>query len=363
MRTLLALARKDLRILTRVRSGMFFTFVWPVIVAILFGAVFAGQSQSTPRAIRVVVVDEDNSDQSAAFVQRLEASRDFAIQRATMSEAEPLVRRGRQAAYIVLQPGFGAAAQRGVGNSSARIRIGSDPGRQAETWMIEGLLMKHALGDQVTWRPLQIEKSGVSGQRLRPANGFDVTFPQGVMWAILGCVMSFAIGLVSERVHGTFIRLQTAPITRTQILGGKALACFVSISIVQIALFTLGAFGFGVAVSSLPLLVMACVSASLGFVGFMMLIAGLGRTEQAASAAGWAMLMPMTLFGGGMMPQFIMPPWMQTAGNASPVKWAILGLEGAMWRGFSFGEMVLPCAVLLAFGGICFAVGVRGLRS
>ena len=61
----------------------------------------------------------------------------------------------------------------------------------------------------------------------------------------------------------------------------------------------------------------------------MMMIAGLGRTEQAVAGAGWAMLMPMTMFGGGMMPQFIMPAWMQTVGNVSPVKWAILGFEGA----------------------------------
>ena len=29
---------------------MFFTFVWPLVVAILFGVVFADQGQSTPRA-------------------------------------------------------------------------------------------------------------------------------------------------------------------------------------------------------------------------------------------------------------------------------------------------------------------------
>ena len=45
--------------------------------------------------------------------------------------------------------------------------------------------------------------------------------------------------------------------------------------------------------------------------------------------------MPMTMLGGGMIPQFVMPPWMLTVGNISPVKWAILGLEGAMWRNFT----------------------------
>ena len=120
---------------------------------------------------------------------------------------------------------------------------------------------------------------------------------------------------------------------------------------------------FGIRIDSYPLLVVACVCASLSFVGFMMMIAGLGRTEQAAAGAGWAMLMPMTMFGGGMMPQFIMPGWMQTIGNLSPVKWAILAFEGAVWRGFTPSEMLLPCVILLGFGAVCFAIGVRGLRE
>ena len=160
----------------------------------------------------------------------------------------------------------------------------------------------------------------------------------------------------------TFVRLQTAPITRFDILAGKALACFAATSTLQVALVMIGVVGFGIR-PSYPMLALACLSASAGFVGLMMMVAGLGRTEQSASGAGWAMLMPMTLFGGGMMPQFIMPAWMQTVGHASPVKWAILAMEGAVWRRFSLTEMLLPCGILLAFGTVCFAIGVRALRD
>ena len=126
---------------------------------------------------------------------------------------------------------------------------------------------------------------------------------------------------------------------------------------------TIGVGGFGLRPSSVALLALACVSAAAGFVGFMMMVAGLGKTEQAVGGAGWAVLMPMALFGGAMMPQFVMPGWMQTAGNASPIKWAILAIEGALWRGFTLAEMVLPCGILLGFGAVCFAVGVAGLRE
>jgi ABC-2 type transport system permease protein len=419
MQTILALARKDLRVLTRVKSGLFFTFVWPLVVAILFGVVFGGQAPSTPRAIRIVAVDEDDTDGSHAFLKALEQSGDFTVDRAPRAEAETLVRRGQRAAYVVIKRGFGAASERMFYGAPRELEIGNDPARTAEAGVIEGLLTKHAVSDFQTlfsdprrsrrmvsdaladlgpatngsatapiarflgeldaflstpaaqspdaggagWQPLRVSKTAVARERIGPSNGFDITFPQGIMWGIIGCVMSFAIGLVSERVHGTFVRLQTAPLTRTQILAGKALACFTAMTLLQIAMVAIGVIGFNVRPSSYALLALACASAGLGFVGFMMMVAGLGRTEQAAGGAGWAMLMPMTLFGGGMMPQFVMPPWMQTVGNVSPVKWTILAIEGAIWRNFTFAEMITPCLILLGFGALCFAIGVRGLRE
>jgi ABC-2 type transport system permease protein len=95
----------------------------------------------------------------------------------------------------------------------------------------------------------------------------------------------------------------------------------------------------------------------------MMMISSFGKSEQAVAGAGWALLMPMAMLGGAMVPQFLMPSWMLTLSNISPIKWAILGLEGAVWRGFSASEMLLPVAVLLSFGGVCFLIGVRGLRD
>ena len=54
-----------------------------------------------------------------------------------------------------------------------------------------------------------------------------------------------------------------------------------------------------------------------------------------------------------------MPSWMQALSHVSPVKWAILAMEGAVWRGFSFNEMLLPCGILVGVGLLCFAIGVR----
>jgi ABC-2 type transport system permease protein len=93
------------------------------------------------------------------------------------------------------------------------------------------------------------------------------------------------------------------------------------------------------------------------------LIASLGKTEQTASGAGWAILMPMSMLGGAMVPQFVMPQWMQTLGMVSPIRWVVLAIEGGIWRQFTLAEMVMPCAILIAVGMACFVLGTRGLRE
>lgn len=420
MKQVIALALKDLRLMPRNKAGMFFTFAWPIVLMVLFGFAFGGRGAGEePGKVRIAVVDEDGTPGSAAFLKKLEAS--FELTPMTRSDAENAVRRGQRSGLIVVVKGFGEASERMFYGAPKQIELGVDPARIAEAGMIEGLLMKHAAADmqkvftdpaasarmadqalagmptdpaaaaqvapvqrflgelktfvatpgsqgapgapQAEWEPLKITSTAVARERRPgPDNAFDVTFPQGIVWGLIGCVMTFGISLVVERTHGTLVRLRMAPLTRAQILGGKALACFVTIMIVEVILLAV-AFGFGVRPSSMPMLALAGVSAAVCFVGFMMLVASLGKTEQTASGAGWAILMPMSMLGGAMVPQFVMPQWMQTVGMISPIRWVILAIEGGIWRQFTLSEMLLPCAILISVGVACFAAGTRGLRE
>ena len=213
------------------------------------------------------------------------------------------------------------------------------------------------------WRPLDIAVTSVERQRQGPANGFQITFPQGMQWGILGCMMSFAISLAVERSRGTLTRLLMSPAPSWTLLAGKGLACYTAILIVETALAIIGAAFFGVRPGSPGLLVLALLIVPLAFVGLMMLVASLGRTEEAASGAGWALMMPMSMLGGGMIPLAVMPAWIQPFSYISPVRWAIISYEGAIWRGFSLAEMAVPCAILIGIGAVAFAIGARRFQT
>jgi ABC-2 type transport system permease protein len=57
-----------------------------------------------------------------------------------------------------------------------------------------------------------------------------------------------------------------------------------------------------------------------------------------------------------------MPPWLTTVSAFSPVRWAIVALEGALWRGASWGELAMPMLSLCALGAVSFALAAQVLR-
>ncbi len=191
---------------------------------------------------------------------------------------------------------------------------------------------------------------------------WDISFPSAMLWGVVGTAAGFAVSLVREQTIGTLARLRAAPISAAQLLASKALACFLTM-LACLGLMTAIGYAVGLRVDSVPLYLLAVFCTSLGFVGIMMLLSTLGRTEQAVGGAGWAILVIMCMIGGGMIPLAFMPSFMQTLSHFSPVKWGILTLEGAIWRGFSLTEMLAPCAIMLAYGGVCFLLGLWMMRS
>lgn len=204
--------------------------------------------------------------------------------------------------------------------------------------------------------------ASTAAQSVLPDNRYAAAFPLGIMWGILGCTATFGLSLVVERTRGTLLRLRTAPITRAQILAGKAGACLLTAFSLGLVLFALAYVLFGVTPQSIGALLMALASIAVAFVGLMMLLSVCGSTEQAASGIIWTVLLAFAMIGGGMVPRFLMPDWLQRIGDVSPVRWSLVAMEGAVWRGYGMADMAGPCAILVGTGLILFAGGSYAFR-
>ncbi len=423
MGKIITLALKDLRLLFRDKSGAFFVFFFPLIFAVFFGVIFSGGGGTG--SIPIALVDEDSTRQSIDFARKLTDAEGLEVIQTDRQEAELLVKRGKKAAYIILKNGFGEAVKNPFLGENNVIEIGVDPSRKAEAAMLEGMLTglymesmvktftdpslmreriaewrrnfldlpdssraelaylnrffdrldsamaeleKNETADTVaadegqTWQPVTFDLHEVTVQREGPKNSFEVTFPQAIVWAMIGCAAAFGIGLVVERTRGTLVRLRMAPLTLSHILGGKGLACLSAIMIVGVMLMLVFSTVLGVRPASYAFLLLALLSSGVCFVGIMMMLSVLGKTEASAGGVGWAVLLVMAMLGGGMIPLFFMPSWMRAVSSVSPVKWVVLTLEGAVWRGFSPILMFEYCALLVGIGAVFFIIGSRIFR-
>ncbi|HOP05910.1 MAG TPA: ABC transporter permease [candidate division Zixibacteria bacterium] len=440
MKAIMSLAAKDMRLLFRDRFAMFWVIVFPLLMATFFGSLYSTGGGSA-RAIKLIVVDEDQSDFSKAMVAQLNKSEAVQILECPLDSAVTIVRRGKAVAYLHLLPGLGKWESL-FESDSARIRAGIDPARKAEAAYLRGVLMqswftamqssffnpeaaveklpvylesmrrdtslsgeqKAVLGDfynslyklmaetdtgvfasgsvsdtvpgdttvqnatgdayeDPMFKGPKVEIVAVTTEREGPRSSWEITFPQSLIWALIGVVASFAVTIVTERTRGTMIRLQLAPITRAHVLAGKGMACLLFCLGASVLLLGLGRLVFGIRTPDPLMLFAAILAGSLCFVGIMMLISVLGKTEQAVSGAGWAILLIMSMIGGGMVPIMFMPGWLVPISNFSPIKWSIYALEGAIWRGFSWGEMMMPIGILLGIGALTFVAGVLRFRK
>jgi ABC-2 type transport system permease protein len=425
MSAIVTIALKDLRLLARDRAGFFWVLGFPFLMALFFGAIASGGGGNrAPMRIAVVDQDQTvysraflaslrgsealsvreasldsarllvRQSRLVAYVALLPgASRsmgfggdsariEVGIDPSRRAEAGYLQGLVTQAVFTSLRGQFsaGGGGQEMIEKSISSLQ--ADPGKSPEEKLrltsvlsnlrrfmvsLDSSRAERAQGDTAggasseTMAGPNMKVRDIAEEENGPRSAYEVTFPSAVMWAMIGVCMSFAISIVHERIRGTFLRLRLAPVSRAQVLAGKGLAAFLAALGATTFLLLFGSVVFHVRISNPSALAVALVSAAFCFTGIMMLISVFGRSHSAVAGAGWAVLLVMSMTGGGMIPLIAMPAWMQTVSNFSLVKWGVLAVEGAIWRGFSPREMAMPVGILLAVGAVGFFVGARAL--
>ncbi len=428
MRSIIAIALKDIRLLLRDRMAAFFVLGFPLLMGLFFGLMMNPGSGGKKSKIKVAIVDQDQSKYSKLLLQALEKNENIAVEVDQADAARASVQSGKRVAMLVIPKGFGETAGM-FWEKQPAIQLGVDPSRSAEGGMLEGFIMEavgglvgkritnpsEILGSTEQWkedvrksqdlsterkslllaffgefdgfidslskvqtdrgeqasestegevdfRLATIEKldvtehldpRSVQGQVRKIKSRWDISFPQAMLWGVLGCVSGFSISIAKEREDGTLLRLCVTPIHRGQLLCGKALACFLSALGVMAIMTAIGMF-LGLRPLSFPKLGLAVFSVAVCFVGIMMVLSTLGKSVQSVSGIGWASNMIMAMIGGCMIPIMFMPEFIATISVLSPVRWALQSLEGAIWRDFTWMQLINTASVL-------WAIGIAGL--
>ncbi|MCI0341728.1 MAG: ABC transporter permease [Planctomycetales bacterium] len=214
-------------------------------------------------------------------------------------------------------------------------------------------------------QPFEIAEEAVTaGGRSNPFQGYSnfahAFAGMGVMFLLFG-VLDGGLLLIRERARGTLARIVASPTPASALLLGEAV-WLVGMGVLQLAVMLAVAHlpFFGVRVQgSWAGLALIAVATSAAGAGFGLAIAAFFRTEKAAQGAAILVILVMSALGGSWWPLFITPKPMQDMASWTITKWAVGGLEGALWRGWSLAE-IAPSAGILAgmaalLGGIAWA--------
>jgi len=358
VRSLLTIAWKDLRLIARDRAAMVFLVLVPFVVVTVLAEALAG---SDTGSLLLPVVNEDQGPVASVLVEAL--SEHATVVEVSREEAEYLVAGKKTAAAAIVVPEH--TSKRYLASRPSTLELLTDPAKGAAVGAVKAYLLladrKAAeIADPLSQQLLVMEEHNLTGSRssIPPAEQNVPGF--SVMFVMMGVLFGVAFGLHDEREWGAITRLLIAPIPRMSVLGGKLLARFV-VGLVQLALlFVYGHVVFGLSLGHAPValgLVMMAVVFSM--TGFSLLISAFARTREQVIPLGLTLIMIFCALGGCWWPLYQMPPWLRQVAQLTFTAWAMEGFHDVILRDRGVLDVLPAVGVLVAYGAMCLAGGVR----
>jgi ABC-2 type transport system permease protein len=403
IRPFAALVRKDLTLFFSDRRAVLVSVLAPIAIASFFGFIFSDVDRKDVARVAVLVVDDDHSAISREVVARLTSDPALDVKGATLAEAQEAIRLAKVACAIHLPPQFGAGAAAAFfsGGTQKKAEVGLlyDPSRATEASMVQGILTGHAMqavskemfsgetgrtslqtslaeversdalpppekgalldmlrgvkswNDTVTTAgpsradagvtvPFEVKKQAVTSAAGIPYNAYAHAFAGMGVQFILFMAIEMGVGLLLQRQYGMWKRLRAAPLSRTVLLGARAVSTALLSLFILFFLFLFARVVFGVRIGgSVVGFAAVCVSFSLMTASFGLLIASLGRTPEGTRGLSIVATLLLVMLGGAWVPTFVFPQWLQSLTIIVPTRWAIDGLDATTWRGLGFSAV------------------------
>jgi len=372
----LVIAGKDLRQRVRDRSAFVLGFAAPLLIALLISLAIRGGDRFH---LDVAVVDQDQSDLSAAFVGVLTSPelRDIvSVQRVDrIASATSAVDDGRVQSAIVIPADFADAVSGGtpvplevlarvdralagqvtraiaesfVAQVNAdRLAVSTALAAGAPLDQLGGLVADAARGQLPVTATAQ--PSGA-----RALSGISYYAPGMGIFFLLFAVGFGARGYFIEQRTGTLQRMSAA-VSPAEILLGKALSVFVYgvASLATMAIFTTLVFGadWGGPVPA-GALILAMVVAVVCLTAFVTVVA---RTERQAEGAAAMVTFTLALLGGNFVFISAAPPLLRRLALLTPNGWALRGFVDLATGDRTLATAMPSVVAILAF---CAVVAV-----
>ncbi|MDA4111655.1 MAG: ABC transporter permease [Thaumarchaeota archaeon] len=338
----------------RNRTGFFFALVFPVILILIFGAIFSGGSNGP---IAVYAQNHDSGPIGAQFIHAMNSTnvtRIFLLPN-NQSLTQYLQSNSGDVGLYIPQ-NFSSSLRPG---NHVNITIYSNPSDTS------GQIVLGVANGVVNFLNLRLANSsaivGLQSQNVvsKSYSYIDFLIPGLIGFSILTSPMFSMVNISSEYKKSKFFKqLSLTPLTKGEWLVSKVI-WYVLLSIISFVLMTLfGTFAFhahvGINAAVIPFLVVG----PLFFVSLGMLVGTVTKSVESAGVIGNIITFPMMFLSGTFFPISLMPTYLQAFAHVLPLFYLIEGLNNVMVYS-NYSQAVTDVLVLVVISAVVFVLAVR----
>jgi ABC-2 type transport system permease protein len=388
MNKIFAIAFKDTLVRFSSRAEWLFFLILPVLFTFFLGGGLSG-GEDIDRRLRLVVVNEAQTELAAQLLSALEASATVRPEVLPLAEAEKIFTDGDAPALLRIPANSNeiefraqandlnaqavertvraAVSELGLATSTAqmavieaeRLRPFTD---EAERQTFYSAALQDAqtlLADAPERLEVTLAATPDSVTYEPSANGSAGQLITWVFIPLIGISGLFAF----ERQQGTLRRLLITPTSKAVALLGTITGQVVTALVQMLLLVTFGILvlrlNWGREPLALGVLLLASALAA-GALGTM--LGTFVKTEGQASGLSIMLGMVMALLGGCWYPIELFPEAVRTAVQILPTTWAMQGMLDLLLRGQGLSGILPEAAGLLGFAAVFFSIGVWRFR-
>lgn len=348
---------------------VFWTILFPILLIIIFGAIFSGAGEVS---YEILVQDLDDNDISEGFIDGL---KEIEILNVTLVDDNVKIKEHMldqdKSVSLVIPKGFSESINKYIQSQMDptinlseeelpfNLDLYIDPSDQTTTSVIRNTII-YVLYEF----NLNITKGEkIIGLHEESTVGNDFEFIDFFVPGIIGFTImtSMIYGSIERntkyRKDGILRKLLTMPVTRADWIISKMLFMLVLSFISAAVIISVGILVWGLSIEINIFFFILVVGTSFMFSGMGMIIGRFVKEEETADMAGGAITFPMMFLAGTFFPLEQMPEFLQTIARFLPLYYVNEGFRNAMIYGDVDKILFFTGAVCL-FAIIFFIIGV-----
>ncbi len=311
-------------------GAVFWTVAFPVLLILLFGAIFSGSGTTT---YNLYVQDMDNTAASHEFIQALTDTKVLKIVDVDPNvSATQYIKDNSIASFLIIPKDFqnAFAPEPYRQNVTVELRLDNSSGSSltvatAVTAITQGTNLYLANGTMV----VNTEFQGIANNN--QFNYIDFFLPGVIGLTAMTTTVNWMVGLQTRyRENGIFKKLATTPITQAEwlisLILWQIITVFLSVGIILVV----GNLAFNVHLTLDAISIGIIILASAMFSALGLIIARFVKEEETAGAAAGAITFPMMFLAGSFFPLESMPTYLQVIAKVMPLTYVNNGLRDAM---------------------------------